>query len=240
MDFSRRRPLFLVFLFLVSQYFFMQSPLFHFREVKIVGSNRVAESLIKAKLGLVAEANYWNMSGDSLEVNLESLHRLANADVRFTFPGEVDVRVAERQPSFFVAYRRDANKWFSSDGTGVILEASKPSEGNLKFFLCHPVKGGMKVRPRDLQVVRFFQDSLKGDLRKQVRAINIGKNREITLKVAHGKEPLWVRLGRPERLEYKLFLLGELLAQISKEKVDVRSIDLRYSAPVVTKRTPKA
>ena len=237
--FSRRRPLFLVFLFLVSQYFFLQSPLFEFQDVEIDGAEEVAGSVIESKLGLAKGANYWELSEESLEANIESMYRVEDAIVNVEFPSRVEVTVLEREPSFYVAYRGDAGKWFSADDEGVILDGSAPPEGTLKFFLSHPIKGGMNVRASDLQVVRFFQDTLKGELRERVRAINIGKKREVTLKVSYTPQPLWVRLGRPERLEYKIFLLRELLSQLAKDKVDVRSIDLRYSAPVVTTRTSK-
>jgi hypothetical protein len=98
------------------------------------------------------------------------------------------------------------------------------------------VRATTRVRERDLQVVRFFQDNLKGSLKEQVKAINIDDERHVALKVAFGKQPIWVLLGRPEKLQYKLFLLRELLEQLKAEKDQIRSVDLRYSAPVVRKR----
>lgn len=233
--FSRKRPLFLMFLFFVSQFFFLKSALFEFHEIKVEGAESVSESMVLEKLGLGDSKSYWDLSAASLEENLEGVHRLEKATVELVFPGRVEVSVTERQPSFYVTYRKKANKWFSSDASGVVLKNEYPPEGAIKFILPHPVKDGIHIRKKDLQVVRFFQDSLSPELRKTVRAINIGKKRQITLKVLLGKSPVWVRLGRPEKLEYKLFLLSRLMRQLVKDKAEIRSIDLRYSAPVVRK-----
>jgi len=226
----------MMLLFFISQYFFLQSPLFNYRELEIEGANRVKESLIESHLGLQGTDSFLSLSPNDLEQNLSDLHRLKAATVTLDFPGRVQVQVAERRPAFFAAFRGEKQAWYSVDSEGIILEeVPTPAEGH-KFFLSHTVREGQKVRPKDLEVVRFFQDQLKGELKKRVRVVNISQTRQLALKVVLGKNPVWVRLGRPEKLEYKLFLLNELLRQLDSEKDDIRSIDLRYSAPVVTKR----
>lgn len=235
-SYSRKKPLFLIFLFFVSQFFFLKSSLFSFRELEVKGASSVDTVDIEKKLGLSDSSTYWDLSEGSLLANLQSLHRLNGATVSVEFPGRVQVMVSERKPSFFVAYRRDARKWFSVDSDGVVLDIDKPQKGALKFYLPHPVKGGTQVREGDLQVVRYFQDQLSEDLKKRVRAINISNGQLLALKVIVGKRPVWVKLGRAEKLGYKLFLLQQLLTQLSKEKSIITSIDLRYSAPVVRKK----
>ena len=72
----------------------------------------------------------------------------------------------------------------------------------------------------------------------KIRAIKLGVTGEVAFRMKYGNDNIWVRLGRPEKLQYKLFLLNELLAKLEKEKSKVESIDLRYSAPVVKKSGP--
>lgn len=223
-------------LFFVSQYFFMQSPLFEHHEVKVEGADRVSTAIIEKKLGLADNANYWNLSSNSLEQNLSSLYMLEKATVQLRFPGQVNVHVTERTPNFYVAYTGDINKWYSVDDSGVVLERATPQKGHLKFILSQPVKGGAHVRLQDLQVVRYFRDRLASDLADNVSAIRFNEGQQVSIKTTVGKRPVWVKLGRPERLDYKLFLLGELLSQLSKERSIITSIDLRYSAPVVKKK----
>lgn len=235
MDFSRRRPLFLVMLFLLTQIYFMRSPLFEFRELEISGAINVPEEAIESKLGLPEKANFWDISTGSLQANLASLHRLEEADVSVTFPGRVQIKVEERKPSFFVASSANTTSWYTADKTGVILESSNPNSRSLRIWLSYPLRSASQVKEKDLQIVHFFQDHLDESLKEKIRIIKIGQDQEIALRVNYGAEPIWVRLGRPEKLPYKLFLLQELTRQLAKEKEKILSIDLRYSAPVVRK-----
>ena len=235
MDFSRRRPLFLVMLFLLTQFYFMRSPLFEFRELEISGAVSVSEEAIESKLALPEKANFWEISPQSLQANLASLHRLEAADVKVTFPGRVQIQVEERKPSFFVATVNNTNSWYTVDKGGMILESSSPNSRSLRFLLSYPVRNASQVKEKDLQIVHFFQDHLDEVLKKKVRVIKISQDQEVALRVNHGAETIWVRLGRPEKLPYKLFLLQELTTQLAKEKDKILSIDLRYSAPVVRK-----
>ncbi len=223
-------------LFFVSQYFFLQSPLFEHQTVSVSGNESLPQNLVEKKLGVKHGMNFWELSEQSLEENLKALHLVDDASVSLVFPGEVRVNVSERKPSFFVAQKDPKPKWFSTDQEGVVLMSGAPKEDALKVLLPHPVKDGTHLRTDDLQLVRYFQDSLSPELRSRVRAIEIDQGGQISLKTIVGANPVWVKLGRAERLEYKLFLLSELLAQLSKEKQAILSIDLRFSAPVVRKK----
>lgn len=233
---SRHRPLFLMMLFFVSQYFFLQSPLFEHQTISVNGNESLSLSTVEERLGVKEGMNFWELSESSLEENLKALHLVDEARVSLVFPGEVRVNVSERKPSFFVAQKTSAPKWFSADQDGVVLKSAAPKDDALKIFLPHPVKDGTKVRTDDLQVVRYFQDRLSSNLRSSVRAIEIDQGQQLSLKTMVGKDPVWVKLGRAERLEYKLFLLSELITQLGKEQATILSIDLRFSAPVVKKK----
>lgn len=236
---SRRKPLFLVFLFCVAQFYFMQSSLFQIRELEIDGSEHLSESAIKSKLGLGLHENYWDVNSYSLQENLASLHTLERAEVAVSFPSRVKVVVQERQASFFAAFHGNTKTWFSVDGDGVVLESFKPDKKGLKMVLPYPLKAGIQIRETDLQLIRFFQDQLTGDLENRVKALKIRQDGSLALKTVFSKRSIWVKFGRPERLQYKLFLLKELLRQLGHEKAELASVDLRYSTPVVKKRQVK-
>lgn len=226
-------------LFLVSQYFFLRSPLFEFQEVEVAGASSVSAQLIEKKLGLAKKTSYWQISPESLQTNLSSLHRLKEAEVNVTFPGRVEVAIAEREPSFFASFVANGNQWFTVDGEGVVLDRAAPQTSRLRVVLSHPLRDGARLRTSDLEVVKFFQDNLNESMRVAVRAIKIGQNEEVSLKVDYRNNPLWVRLGRAEKLQYKLFLLEQLLTKLGKDKEEILAIDLRYSAPVVSKKVVK-
>lgn len=222
-------------MFLVSQFYFLQSPLFQFNEVVIEGTEELTESDIESKLGLGNETSFWDVSDESLQQNLLFMHRLSDADVEMSFPGRVSVMVQEREPAYYAAFIGNTNSWYSIDGDGVILDDAQASSEHLRILLSHPVRPGGQLRKSDLKVIRFFQDNLKGNLREQVMAIKLGETGEVAFRMKYAGKSIWVRLGRPEKLQYKLFLLQEMMTKLAAEKSSVSSIDLRYSAPVVKK-----
>ena len=236
--FSRKRELFLVFMFLISQFYFLQSPLFQFNSVEVEGATKVSAKDIEEMLDLGATTTFWDVDDSGLEQNVMFLHKLEQADVELSFPGRVEVTVSERQPAYYAAYIGNTSSWYTVDTNGVVLESAPATVKHLRVLLPHPVRPGANVRSSDLKVIRFFQDNSKEPLRNQIRAIKLGVTGEVAFRMKYGNGNIWVRLGRPEKLQYKLFLLSELLSKLEKEKSTVESIDLRYSAPVVKKSGP--
>ena len=237
--FCRRRPLFLIFMFVVSQFYFLQSPLFQFNDVQIEGEKSVSEEDIESNLGLAETTSFWDVSDVALEENLMMMHRLREAQVDRSFPGRVSVTVSERKPAYFAAFIGNTKTWCSIDSDGVVLDETQANGDHLRILLSHPVRPGGQVRSSDLKAIRFFEDNLKGKLREQILAIKLGANGEVAFRMKYGGNPIWVRLGRPEKLSYKLFLLQERMVKLTNDKSAVESIDLRYSAPVVKTTKPK-
>ena len=225
-------------MFLISQFYFLQSPLFQFSSIEVEGAAKVSTKDIEEMLDLGATTTFWDVDDSGLEQNVMFLHKLEQADVELSFPGRVEVTVSERKPAYYAAYIGSTSSWYTVDTNGVVLESAPATVKHLRILLPHPVRPGANLRASDLKVIRFFQDNLKDPLRNQIRAIKLGVTGEVAFRMKYGKDNIWVRLGRPEKLQYKLFLLNELLAKLEKEKSKVESIDLRYSAPVVKKSGP--
>ena len=241
MSVSRQRPLFLVLMFLVSQFYFLQSPLFQFNQIEIEGASKVSEDKIESRLGLREHTSFWDVSTDSLQENLSSLRMLQHAQVDLEFPGRVSVTISERKPSFLAAYIGNTKEWYSMDSEGLALESLKPTGEALRILLPYPVRTRTQVRASDLYVVKFFQENLSDKLRERVTAVKINQTHDVALRLKYGGKSIWVRLGRPEKLEYKLFLLSELISKLKRDgATSIESIDLRYSAPVVKSTTPPA
>jgi cell division septal protein FtsQ len=227
-------------MFLVSQFYFLQSPLFQFNDVQIEGADSLSESDIESTLGLVDTTSFWDVSNASLQQNLMVMHKLREAQVEMSFPGRVSVTVNERKPAYYAAFIGNTKAWCSVDSDGIVLDKADANSQHLRILLAHPVRPGGQVRKSDLKVIRFFEDNLTGKLREQVMAIKLGVTGEVAFRMKYGGKPIWVRLGRPEKLSYKLFLLQQMMTKLTKDKSSISSIDLRYSAPVVKKADVKA
>lgn len=233
---TRHRQLFLVFLFAVSQFFFLQSSLFVVRDITVEGQKKTDKKTILQAMGLGEDARYWSLSPNDLTNEVLELHQLESASVEVLFPSRVSVTVRERQPVFSVASIGKSQHAFLVDKDGVILGAGKAPAGAVSMVVDRPVKLGGQLTNDELEVATYLQTHLRPTLAKRLERIKFNKRGDVALRIRYGTGGFWVRLGRPEKLSYKLVLLEELIASLKAESADFASIDLRYSTPVVRKK----
>lgn len=229
----RHRQLFLVFLFAVSQLFFMQSSMFTVRDISVKGESAVSEGVILAAMGLPEDASYWDLSAQNLQADILELNGVESAKVDVAFPGRVSVSVAERQPIFTVCSIARTKQPYAVDKFGVVVSEGKAPDNALRVVIDREVKVGGLLSADELEVATYLRSHLRPAIASRLESVRFDDRGDVTLRIAyrHGKIP--VRLGRPERLSYKLFLLEELLASLKAESAEVVSIDLRFSNPIV-------
>ncbi len=234
----RHRPLFLAFLFAVSQYLFFSSPLFEVREVQFSGQQSLSRGELETALGLPLGSSLFEISEKLLSERVGLHHKVQDAEVSVIFPGQVQVRVTERQPRYSVAYIHDASSWFAVDNEGVVLMEKEPAPGGWRVLLSRKVKDGLRLTPAESRRIDELRDKIPEDLRARLEVLRLEGRQEVSLKIRYKDRPLWVRLGRTEKLEYKFFLLSQLLQQLVSEQAVLETIDLRHSGPVVKIQTP--
>ncbi len=234
----RHRTLFLIFLFAVSQYFFFNSQLFQVHEVEITGNRAVSEPDLVEALGLGSREGYLGISSDLLRERLLLLDRVQEADVELQFPGRVRAQVTERIPRYSAAYQHAPEVWYAVDGQGVVLGQKVPDKGGWRILVPRKLKSGALLSEAEQKIVTELQGRVSQSLRQRLIVIKINQRSEVALKISFKDQPLWVRLGRPEKMEYKLFLLEQLLQQLRSEATEIELIDLRHSAPVVKLKRP--
>lgn len=230
---TRHRQLFLVFLFTVSQFFFLQSSMFVVREVTVEGQQTVPEKVIREAMELKEGTSYWDLSAAGLVAGIQELNRVESADVSVTFPGKVSVRVSERKPIYTVASMARTKHSFKVDKDGVVLSTGTAPKGALRLVLDRPVKVGGRLSADELEVSAYLREHLRPALAERLESVRFDDKGDVTLRVAYRSGKIPVRLGRPEKLAYKLFLLEELLASLKADSAQVLSIDLRFSTPIV-------
>jgi cell division septal protein FtsQ len=230
---SRHRQLFLVFLFAVSQFFFLQSSMFVVRDISVKGDTSLGEASILAAMGLGEGTRYWEVSPENLQADILEIHGLESAKVDVAFPGRVTVQVAERKPVFTVSSFARTTQLFTVDKQGVVVGKGEAPKGSLRVVLDRPVKVGGLLSPDELEVCTYLRSHLSGFLAQRLAHVRFDDRGDVTLRVAYGTAKIPVRLGRPEKLSYKLFLLEELLGSLKAESAQVVSIDLRFSTPIV-------
>lgn len=230
---SRHRQLFLVFLFVVSQFFFLQSSMFVVNEVTVNGQSVVDEATILKAMGIEEQARYWELSPEGLQTGILALNGMESAKVDVVFPGRVSVNVAERKPIFTVASRGSSSKLFSVDKDGVVVGEGAAPDNALRVLLDRPVRVGGFLSANELEVCAYLKTHLTKGTRDRLESVRFDDNGDVTLRVAYLNGKIPVQLGRPEKLSYKLFLLEELISSLKQESAEVVSIDLRFSTPIV-------
>jgi cell division protein FtsQ len=233
MTVSRHRQLFLLFLFTVSQFFFFQSSMFVVRDVVVKGEDKIAESSILATMGLGKEASYWELSAQNLQADILELNGLESAQVELIFPGRVAINVSERKPVFTVSSLTHAKQTFTVDKDGVVVGEGQAPKGALRVVLERNVRAGGLLSTDELEVCTYLRSHLRPALAKRLDYVRFDHRGEVTLRLAYRDRKIPIRLGRPEKLSYKLFLLEELLASLKAGSAQVVSIDLRFSTPIV-------
>lgn len=235
MQVSRHRQLFLVFLFSVSQFFFLQSSMFVVRDVAVQGQSSVKEASIRKAMDVRAESRYWEISPESMRQDILALHVIEDARVDMLFPDRLDVTVTERKPLYTVAAKKQPKETYTVDRSGVVLDQGKAGPESLKILLDRSPRVGGRISSDELEISNFFQEHMSQALKARLVSVDFDRRDEVTLRVKYRDGTIPVRLGRGEKLGFKLFLLEELLASLKAESAQVLSIDLRFSTPIVKK-----
>ena len=230
---TRHRQLFLVFLFVVSQFIFVQSSMFTVRDVRIKGQSEIKEASIRQAIGIGSDARYWDLSPENLRADILEVNGMASATVDVIFPDRVLINVSERKPLFTVASLARTKHPYSVDKEGVVLAEGQGPKGALRIVLDRDVKVGGRLSANELEVCNYLHTHITPTLKSRLDSLRFDDHGDLTLLVAYRDGKIPVRLGRPEKLTYKLFLLEELLASLKAEAAQVVSIDLRFSTPIV-------
>lgn len=230
---TRHRQLFLIFLFAVSQFFFLQSSMFVVSDVAVKGDGKITEGSILKAMGIGTGARYWELSPERIAADIEEMNAVESAKVDVLFPGKVAVSVAERKPIFTVASLARTSQLFNVDREGVVVSKGPAPAGSLRVVIDRDVKVGGRLSANELEVATYMRGHLRPALKARLDSVRFDDQGDLTLRVAYKAGKIPVRLGRPEKLSYKLFLLEELLASLKAESAQVVSIDLRFSTPIV-------
>lgn len=230
---TRHRQLFLVFLFVVSQFIFVQSSMFTVRDVSVKGQNEIKEASILQAMGIGSDARYWDLSAENIRADILEVNGMASATVDIIFPDRVMVNVTERKPLFTVSSLARTRHPFAADKEGVVLAEGVGPKGALRVVLDREVKVGGRLSANELEVCNYLHTHLTSGLKSRLDSLRFDNHGDVTLLMAYRDGKIPVRLGRPEKLTYKLFILEELLSSLKSESAQVVSVDLRFSTPIV-------
>jgi cell division protein FtsQ len=229
--------LFLLFLAILSGYYFLNSAFFALQQIEVRGNNAVSKETIVEQSGLAPGVNLFKIDTKAVSNKIQMLPSVKKVEVKRRLPSTLLLQITERTPIALVV---SPDGFLQIDDEGVYIKkvqdfkdlhlpvvSGVPLENNLG-------PGSRLSKPGLSAALRLIQ-MMDKVLKENVTEIIAPSPQTITLKTLQGVE---IRFGEPEEMERKVKIIEELLLQngaiINNQTVEY--IDLRYNTAPVIKR----
>lgn len=230
---SKRLIKAIVILFILSGLiaFLVYSPLFTLKHVVVSGNRCLTQQEITMIAGVnIGEPLFKLETG---EVSQRLLHdlRIESAVVKRVMPDTLEIAINERTPLATIACDYG---YLDFDRQGKVIASYR----NLKKMTIPMITG---VKMHDLYVgddnsdetinqILKFLDALDVESMNQISEINIANNDAITIYTINAVQ---IRLGKIERMDEKIKLTQDFLADLKNDVHGIDYVDFSYTAPFI-------
>lgn len=210
----------------------LHSPQLAFGRITIHGSSLLTEQDVLTFGGTQEPCNLFNLDRGRLEDALRHDIRFKSEEVRYSFPDELIVTVAEREPALYVA--NSYHSYLRLDYNGMVLnvtttipDAKAPVMVGAK---CGNVYIGDNIVNKDVLAVLRFLQQLTPEAREQIGEIGLDDRHEIKLRLT-GRLP--ILLGSTQELQDKAALFMTVYDEIKNKEIKAEYIDLTFAKPYI-------
>lgn len=231
-------PVIYILLLAVGLYFFIHSPFFNIKDIKVSGNNLLETEKILSLSQVNTGQNLMEINSEEI-IKRISVHPLVKGvELKRKLPNTLQIVIEERKPvgllvsqdgfiqvseeGYFLALVHDLGEYNLPVISGISLE-QLPGPGQLinnqGLFMA-------------LNIIKESDPALLENLVE----INIAKSKHILAYTSNGIE---IRLGSLDKIKEKLANLNQILQDFNKRGLDqelVEYIDLRFTGPPVIKR----
>jgi|LSQX01.3.fsa_nt_gb cell division protein FtsQ len=227
------RSVFLLIIICLSLFYFLQSSFWSIQTIIVEGNHFLEETEVLELASMPLGLNIFKADVNQGEKNI-ILHPLVkNTKITREFPRTIRITVQERVPLVLVPYQDgfwqvDENRVilrYTSTITGISL----PLVTGIELGEASP---GEAISSPELARVLQLARELPLELKGSIGEINVLDSGMICLFTTQGIE---VYLGDGERLEEKVQLLTQVMAQENLELERIKYIDLSFHGPAVIK-----
>lgn len=216
---------------LLALYMFLTSDFFLVDRVSVSGLKRVTAKEIQEAAGLSRQLLIWGVWPWRVKAGVESLPRVAKAEVHLRLPRHVSIDVREREP---LALLLNDGKYLEVDGEGFLLAVhDTPLDGEFPLVTGPRVSEavpGVIIRDPRLQRALGVLSRMNAEVYRRVSEVHVDPSNEVVLYTTDG---IAVYLGVRDELEEMAQALGGILRALGHPR-DVEYIDLRSARrPVV-------
>lgn len=226
----------LALLVVVAVYAFLYSPVFQLEKVTIDGLEQLTRERVLEAIGLEVGDVRWQNPAAEIERRLQDLPLVQTAAVAWRVPGELHIRIAERQPLAILPYY---NYFLQVDVTGRILSLQPTllaTDLPLVTGVALPMSTlGTTLEDAGLKAALHFIWYLPAPWRQQVGEVHVGDRRGL---LVYGGDGELVLVGDPASdVAERAAALVAVWEQMRREGVVAAQIDVRNPAqPTVTPR----
>ena len=207
------------------------SPLLSLEKVDIAGQTSLTEDEVWRIMGVYHGEPLMFVNTDAAAQALRQDLRVEKASVQYMFPHGLRVSLTERQPLAVVACDYG---YLNVDRDGRVISASRHfRRGGVPFIAGIDFKDayiGDTLQGDDLAGALEFLSYFDPDTRAQIDKIFVNTEGYATAYAPGGVE---IRIGRLERIEEKVRVTKDFLAELKTAKYPIEYIDLNYTSPFI-------
>jgi len=218
----------------------VDSPLFSLTSVTVRGTAALTPAQVIAASGVRPGQPYLAMDPGAIRRRVETLPRVARAEVRRDYPSSLRVTVVERRPTATISA---GGHWWQVAADGTVLDAGAARPKGIPFVAHVPVPPGLRPGTRlpaggPLANAVAALGGLRPELARLVTGVEARSIDSLEFQLRGGSRVLYgLAEAQPAKDAAALLLLGKL----SRQGREVLLVDVRNpSAPTVTQgRTPR-
>jgi len=237
-NFKIPTPVIYILLVAVGLYFFIHSPVFGIKNIKVLGNNLLEEEKVLSLSQLTVGQNIMKIKKEEIIKRISVHPFVKEVEIKRRLPSTIEIHVLERKPvgllvcqdgfiqvseeGYFLALVHDIGDYFLPVLSGINLE-QLPGPGQL-------------IDNEGLNVALGLIKESSPELLNTLVEINIADKRHI---LAYTMDGIEIRLGSLENITEKLSDLHQILEDFAKKGINAKTIeylDLRFAGPPVIKR----
>lgn len=207
------------------------SPMFALKQVEIKGQTSLTEDEIFRIMGVYrGESLVLIQPDESARLLMQDL-RIAQASVQRVFPAGLVVQLRERVPVAVVACDYG---YLGIDEEGRVVSAGRIWKTQDVPFIAgreyHDLYIGDVLQDDELKGLLYYLAQLDTEQRTRLDKVSIDSDGYATAYVVGSVE---IRIGKLERLDEKVRLTQDFLAELKTAKHPIEYIDLNFTSPFI-------
>lgn len=217
---------------LAAGWHWVRQPGFAFGSINVEGSDKVTAKDILQISGVQEPVNLFVISPWQVQKALTHDVRFEKADVSYSWPGVMRVKITERRPAVYLAC--SYNGYAKVDYTGVVMEVSDGIKDANAPVLSGIVTGniyfGDRIGEKQVLLILEFLSQLDRDTVAHISEIAVDQQNNVKFYLQYGYPIL---LGDVYKIMDKLNLFVTVFNEIKAKNIQDEFIDLTFTKPYI-------